>query len=501
MSLFSDAHTHVHRAADPGALLAAATLAGVTHVVDCATHAGDWAAVVQLHAAHAASVLPGLGIHPWWAGVASTPDLGAALDALRGHLMALPAAHVGEIGVDRSPRGLAACPLDAQVAACRGQLRLASALRRPVSVHCVRAVDDVAALLVEAGAGLPGVVMHSWGGSRAAAARIEAAVAAASPGAAVVFSFQGAAVVPAAASVAIRRLLLACAPLPPSVPRGDVGAAGPPSPHRVPYSPPSAIAALVALPPALIVFETDAPDQGEYAAPALAWEGVDAAAARSTCECGGGGGAVVTPAAPKHVIANSDVAAAFDLPSRQVDGSDGTAACADGAAAAAPTEASRLRGGGAATTITTTGDGGGGAETGEERYATAAFASWMRRTFDCVEHGAPRAGGGPNNTSAGVAHAATATVATPHGTPHGPHRILAVVRAAAVLRAMAAAKVKAAGRARGGGGTAGDALPAAPRWAPAAVDAAMPSADAVRSQYALLAEQSTANVLRVLGAA
>ena len=69
-----------------------------------------------------------------------------------------------QCGLDKGPRGLAAAPFDAQLAAFKAQLALAQELRRPVSVHCVRAYAAVEEALRGAGMDDP-VVLHAWTGS------------------------------------------------------------------------------------------------------------------------------------------------------------------------------------------------------------------------------------------------------------------------------------------------------------------------------------------------
>jgi Tat protein secretion system quality control protein TatD with DNase activity len=69
------------------------------------------------------------------------------LERLARILLAHPGAGVGEIGLDRSRRGLAASPWAAQCVTVATQLALAAALGRPVSVHCVSAQGALIALL------------------------------------------------------------------------------------------------------------------------------------------------------------------------------------------------------------------------------------------------------------------------------------------------------------------------------------------------------------------
>jgi len=165
----ADAHLHPQRSARCALLLAAARRARVAPLAVCATSEADFGAVLALARAHPRAVAASLGTHPWWAGGASCapPDalaarLEAALDAAAAAAAAAPegacgVVGVGEIGLDRSRRGLAAAPLEAQLAVFRAQLRVAARRGLPASLHCVQAygqvAEELAAVLAEVGAG------------------------------------------------------------------------------------------------------------------------------------------------------------------------------------------------------------------------------------------------------------------------------------------------------------------------------------------------------------
>ena len=115
-----------------------------------------------------------LGLHPWWAHHHPPASDPTWLPDLRRRLERSPRAVVGEIGLDRvavpmNERGEVCGEPDYpnQVACFESQLSLATELKRPVVVHCVRAYGDVADRFRAADAMPPRVLMHSFGGTRA----------------------------------------------------------------------------------------------------------------------------------------------------------------------------------------------------------------------------------------------------------------------------------------------------------------------------------------------
>jgi TatD DNase family protein len=113
--------------------------------------------VATLAAGHP-QVIPAFGMHPWF--VADRP--GDWLERLEELLVGVPAAAVGEIGLDHAvePRNDAD-----QAGVFTAQLRLARRLGRPLSIHCRRAFGDMLRILTEQ-CGLPhGGAIHSFSGS------------------------------------------------------------------------------------------------------------------------------------------------------------------------------------------------------------------------------------------------------------------------------------------------------------------------------------------------
>lgn len=190
--LFTDAHTHLQMCGACDKVLND-DACGVAVV--CSTSAADMSAVLALCALRPPpfgfrQLLPALGVHPWEArswGTAASAALAAGLDE---NIFA----SIGEVGLDSSPRGLAAAPADVQAAALAAQLLLAATRRRPVQMHVVRAHEAAAAAL--AASPPVAVLLHSFGGGPADAVRY----AALEPATRVLFSFQGSIVAPVAAA-------------------------------------------------------------------------------------------------------------------------------------------------------------------------------------------------------------------------------------------------------------------------------------------------------------
>jgi Tat protein secretion system quality control protein TatD with DNase activity len=228
-----DAHTHVQRMAPE-----IAGSAPSIRIVACATSRADWAAVAALRDCH-----PHLGVHPWWA---ADFDADADAGALRTALEHDARVHVGETGLDRCPRGLAATPWDKQLAAFRAQVAMAADLGRAVSVHCVRCADDLIGQLRAHAALPPAMLFHSWPGNPTQTAALLDLLAPRCR--AVLFSFQGAVV-----TAAVQAWRERASPAPAEA-----------SAHKPAGHPASkqTMSVLARLPLAHLAFETDAPDQG-----------------------------------------------------------------------------------------------------------------------------------------------------------------------------------------------------------------------------------------------
>lgn len=161
-----DAHCHLQDL-PPGEVTAAldrACLAGVSRLVCCATSEADWGAVLALAEAHP-QVLPMLGIHPWMAAETRT-----GWESRLEILLVQHRVGIGECGLDFARRPL---DRDLQLDVFRRHLRLAAKLRRPVTIHCVRAWGALKHLLIEEGLPPAGTMIHAFSGSAETARELQ----------------------------------------------------------------------------------------------------------------------------------------------------------------------------------------------------------------------------------------------------------------------------------------------------------------------------------------
>jgi TatD DNase family protein len=110
------------------------------------------------------------GVHPWWAQECAAPD-GSSMSSmpwvtkLVALLAEFPSAVVGEIGLDKVKCEDAA-HFSVQVAVFEAQLDIAARLRRPVSIHCVRAFGPILDLLSARSNNMPpSIIFHGFSGS------------------------------------------------------------------------------------------------------------------------------------------------------------------------------------------------------------------------------------------------------------------------------------------------------------------------------------------------
>ncbi|HBA82497.1 MAG TPA: TatD family deoxyribonuclease [Verrucomicrobia bacterium] len=159
MNLF-DAHCHLQDdqlLADRHGLMKRAGDAGVIRMVCCGSAETDWAQVLEIAAEFPVSVVPAVGLHPWYVRERSTGWLDRLSSMLRS-----TSAVVGEIGLDHA--------LDdrddaAQEEVFLAQLDLGRQLDRPVCVHCRKAWGRLTELLASFGRLPAGLMIHSYSGA------------------------------------------------------------------------------------------------------------------------------------------------------------------------------------------------------------------------------------------------------------------------------------------------------------------------------------------------
>lgn len=157
---FTDTHCHL---ADPALsarlpdILAEAEAAGVRRFIVPAARQADFAAVLSL--AERPSVLPAVGLHPWFADGFSDGLYAETARILQRH----PRVWVGEIGLDFI-RAADSAARQRQLDVFRRQLGLAKEFERRVIVHNVKAAAAVAEAVKAAGFACGGIV-HAFSGS------------------------------------------------------------------------------------------------------------------------------------------------------------------------------------------------------------------------------------------------------------------------------------------------------------------------------------------------
>ena len=155
-----DSHSHIHKVAADGVGRPPSYNAVLAIEESC------WDAVLARCAIipHAA---PGLGVHPWF-----VHELAPGwTERLRAKLEVHPGAIVGEIGLCKCARNLRGPGAKSrfwpvQVDAFTTQLGIAGALRRPASVHCVKAHSTLIEVLQQQADALPpAIALHSFSGT------------------------------------------------------------------------------------------------------------------------------------------------------------------------------------------------------------------------------------------------------------------------------------------------------------------------------------------------
>lgn len=156
---YIDCHLHLQDerlAHAPAGVLNRARAGGVAAMFCNGSCSQDWKAVVAL-AKKNTDVVPFLGLHPWYVDEQPAGWLGE----LEKSLIDLPAAGIGEIGLDSWKKGL---DMAAQERAFIDQLDLADRLDRCVSVHCLKAWGRLMDALRRRGGPRRGMLLHAFGG-------------------------------------------------------------------------------------------------------------------------------------------------------------------------------------------------------------------------------------------------------------------------------------------------------------------------------------------------
>ncbi len=161
MHAWIDAHCHVPHPRWDGAIdvvIRRAIAAGVSGMVCCSVNPDGWDALAALAEAYPEHVIPGFGMHPWFAD-RQPSDWERRL---REHL-SRPGAVLGEIGLDGMP---GRPPPELQLSVARRQVELAREQRRPIVVHLVRAGAAAATLLAPyRNQPRDGFLVHGFSGS------------------------------------------------------------------------------------------------------------------------------------------------------------------------------------------------------------------------------------------------------------------------------------------------------------------------------------------------
>jgi TatD DNase family protein len=163
-----DSHNHLQspRLGKPvHELIAEMRSVGISGCVVNATRESDWEVAREIAREFPEFVRPAYGVHPWFA---DTVEVGWE-EKLRKLLSEDARASVGEIGID----GWVDSPgMDVQREVFSKQVAIAVELDRVITVHCLKAWDELFELIDETDAWPEKFLMHSFGGSIEIAERL-----------------------------------------------------------------------------------------------------------------------------------------------------------------------------------------------------------------------------------------------------------------------------------------------------------------------------------------
>jgi TatD DNase family protein len=156
---WKDSHNHLQdaRLGETAPVIAAMKQAGVTRCLVNATSESDWPAVGKLAISAPDFISPAFGIHPW---KAHTAEIGWQ-QRLRDLLEKYPRASIGECGLDR---WIEHPTLEIQQPIFIDQLCIAHEIDRPITIHCLKAWNELFTAFAEASPPRR-FLMHSFGGS------------------------------------------------------------------------------------------------------------------------------------------------------------------------------------------------------------------------------------------------------------------------------------------------------------------------------------------------
>jgi len=139
-----DAHAHPTRYPDPHAYLRQQWNMGLEAVFAAGTSPQDWPHIHALCQNYPMRVWGCLGIHPYWAALASRAQNQDALDRLASHLAQTPPGicAIGECGLDAGYPNL-----PQQQWVFRAQIDMARQYKLPLVVHCVKTWHDMQSYL------------------------------------------------------------------------------------------------------------------------------------------------------------------------------------------------------------------------------------------------------------------------------------------------------------------------------------------------------------------
>lgn len=160
-----DAHTHLQDSRlerNLDRITDLAGRAGITGISCCGTRPEDWAATAALTLSPIPFLVhPAFGIHPWYVTDSQIKD--GALESLEAWLRHFPIAAVGEIGLD----GIRESPAPSlQKKMLTEQLQIAAGYQRPVILHGARVWEVLLQTIRPFAAKIPGILVHSFGGSK-----------------------------------------------------------------------------------------------------------------------------------------------------------------------------------------------------------------------------------------------------------------------------------------------------------------------------------------------